>query len=149
MKNSKRDAGEPSPDFKQWLHDQLTAHGFDLSGPRSGGRSRFAERSGISPSTVGRLLDGKRVTDMDVFTRLAEAISVPLGEVLVRAGILTEDQLAGVRSPETGPRRITPQQAAEELGIEDEQKRALFVAITETLQRQPPPGTGEGNLAEH
>ncbi|MFD4880046.1 helix-turn-helix domain-containing protein [Streptomyces sp. NPDC058420] len=147
MKNSKQPDRSPEG-FKEWLHEELTARGYDLSGPRSGGKSRFAEDSGISPSTVGRLLKGDRVTDIEVLTLLANKLGVPLGQVLVRAGILSPDGLASVQNPETGPRRITPEQAANELGITDAQNRRLFVAMTETLQRTPHPKNGEGRAAE-
>ncbi|MEU5343035.1 MULTISPECIES: helix-turn-helix domain-containing protein [Streptomyces] len=147
MKKSKQAETARAADFEQWLHDQLTARGYDLSGPRSGGKTKFSEKSGISPSTVGRLLSGTRVTDMDVLALLAAALEVPLGEVLVRNGIISETELIAVQNPATGPRTLTPEQAADELGITDEPRRSLFLSMTHTLQRQQPPG--EGNLAEH
>jgi transcriptional regulator with XRE-family HTH domain len=149
MKKSKAETARAAA-FEQWLHDQLTARGYDLTGPRSGGKTKFAEDSGISPSTVGRLLRGDmRVTDMDVLALLATALEVPLGEVLVRNGIISETELVAVQNPTTGPRRLTAEQAADELGITDEPRRSLFISMTQTLQRQPPPDTDEGNLAEH
>ncbi|MDX3063391.1 helix-turn-helix transcriptional regulator [Streptomyces sp. ND04-05B] len=148
MKNSKRGETDRAYRFADWLHEQLTAKGYDLSGARSGGKSRFAEDSGISPSTVGRLLDGKRVTDMDVLARLADKLGLTLGTVLLRAGIVTEADLIAVEEPETGPDALTPERAATALNITDPHKRAVFVSMTETLQ-QPPPDTGEERLAEH
>ncbi|MFK0296413.1 helix-turn-helix domain-containing protein [Streptomyces sp. NPDC090442] len=145
MKDRKPD--EPAL-FAQWLHDQLTARGYDLSGPRSGGRARFAERSGISPSSVGRLLRGDNVTDTRVLGLLAEALGVRLGEVLVRAGVITADELTAVQNPTTGPRSITPEQAADELGIQDPQSRALFLSMTETLRHQRATN-GDGHTAEN
>ena len=142
MKNN-RDASRA---FADWLHDQLTRRGYDLSGLRSGGRTAFAADSGISPSTVGRMLRGDSVTDTRVLGLLAQALHLPLGEVLVRAGILDERELAAVRDPRPGERRITPEQAADELGIEDTQARRLFVSMTETLQRSSP--TEKGRRAE-
>lgn len=144
MKNSSADT------FAVWLTRALIDRGYDLTNQRSGGRSRFAEDSGLSPSTVGRLLRGEGATDINTLATLANALGLPLGEVLVRAGILSRGELASVQRP-TPKRRITPDQAADELGIEDDQSRALFKAMVETLRRQPPPGmSGEGdNLAEH
>ncbi|MBP0456218.1 helix-turn-helix domain-containing protein [Streptomyces montanisoli] len=147
MKNSNGDE-TATQTFATWLHDQLARRGYDLSRPRSGGKSSFAADSGISPSTVGRLLRGDNITDTRVLGLLAAALHVPLGEMLVRAGILDERELAYVRHPEPGERRITPEQAADELGIEDEQKRRLFVNMTETLQRTPPPTESGGRTAE-
>lgn len=124
--------------FADWLRDQLTRRGYDL-GPRGGGQSRFAEESGIGRATVSRMLGGHGATDTRVLAQLAATLRVPLGEVLVRAGIATDEELGRVAHPAPGPRRITPEQAADELGISDEQARRLFVSMVETLQRTPPP----------
>ncbi|MGD6762079.1 helix-turn-helix domain-containing protein [Streptomyces sp. BH097] len=147
MKNSKRSSEDTAKTFGDWLNDELTARGYDLSGLRSGGKTRFAADSGISAATVGRLLRGEAVTDTRVLGMLATALHVPLGEILVRAGVLNESDLRGVQDPTPGDRRITPEQAAAELGIEDEQSVRLFVSMAKTLQRNPP-GNGEGRLAE-
>lgn len=136
--------------FGDWLRDQLTRRGYDL-GIRGGGQSRFAEDSGIGRATISRILNGSGATDTRVLALLADALHLPLGEVLVRAGILDESELRAVQAPDPGHRRITPEQAADELGIRDDQTRRLFVSMTETLQRTPPPGTngnGEDRLAE-
>ncbi|MEV7413495.1 helix-turn-helix transcriptional regulator [Streptomyces althioticus] len=124
--------------FAQWLRDQLTRRGYDLA-PRGGGQSRFAEDSGIGRATISRILAGQGATDTRVLAQLAAALQVPLGEVLVRAGIATDEELGRVANPQPGARRITPEQAADELGIADEQARRLFVSMVETLQRTPPP----------
>ena len=148
MKNNDQAAADHrAAAFATWLHEQLTRRGYDLSGPRSGGKSAFASASGISPSTVGRLLRGDYISDTRVLAMLAQALRVPLGEILVRAGVLDEGELRAVQNPETGARRITAEQAADELGITDDTSRRLFLSMTETLQRQPPPDAGEGNLA--
>ncbi|MFD7107715.1 XRE family transcriptional regulator [Streptomyces celluloflavus] len=134
-------------EFAAWLRDQLTRRGYDLSS-RGGGQTRFAEHSGIGRATINRILHSHGATDTRILALLADALHLPLGEVLVRAGILTEAELGAVRDPST-PRRITPEQAADELGIADDQARRLFVSMTETLQRTPPPGKGEDHLAEN
>lgn len=144
MKSSSSEPDATGRDFAAWLNRELTARGYDLTGPRSGGKSAFAKDSGLSSSTVGRLTRGESVTDTRVLGLLAEALHVSLGEVLVRAGVLSADQLTAVQHPEAGERRITPEQAATELGITDEQQRALFIAMTHTLRRQRPPGAAEG-----
>lgn len=130
--------------FTAWLNTQLIQRGYDVTGLRSGGRARFAADSGISAATVGRLLRGDEVKDIGVMTMLAEALGRPLGDILVRAGILDESDLT---APAPGTRRLTPEEAADELGIHDPQQRAAFIAMTRALQ--PPPGTGEGDLAEN
>ncbi|MER8042556.1 XRE family transcriptional regulator [Streptomyces sp. NPDC094032] len=154
MKNSKRPttpapahASTESPDFGSWLTVKLEALGYDLSGPRSGGRSAFAEQAGISLTTVMRLLKSEIPTDIRLLRTLAEAIHEPYADVLVRAGVLTPDELAAVQRPTAPPgRRITPDQAADELGITDPTERRLFLNMTDNMRRQPPPG--EQQLAD-
>ncbi|MEU9306920.1 helix-turn-helix transcriptional regulator [Streptomyces sp. NPDC048256] len=155
MKNSKRGT-TPAPvhvstgpaDFGAWLAQRLESLGYNLSGPRSGGRSAFAEQSGISASTVTRLLRGDMPTDTRILRTLAEAISVPYPEVLVRAGVLTPDELAAVQRPTAPPGgRLTPEQAADELGITDPAERKVFVNMAKTLRR-PATDEGEQQLAD-
>lgn len=154
MKESNRGRTTPAPphesprptDFGSWLRGRLEDLGYDLSGPRSGGKSRFAEDSGISPSTVGRLLRNEMPTDPRLLRTLAEAIREPYPSVLVRAGFLTPEELAGARDPNTTS-PITPDQAADDLGIDDPVERNLFITMTRTMVR-PAPKDGEGKLAD-
>lgn len=133
--------------FGDWLRDQLTRRGYDL-GIRGGGQSRFAEDSGIGRATISRILNGSGATDTRVLALLAEALHLPLGEVLVRAGILDVSELSAVQAPDPGERRITPEQAADELGIHDPQGRAVFIATTQALQRTTPPGDAQNRAAD-
>lgn len=122
--------------FATWVKDQITRQGYDISGARSGGRSRFAEDSGISPASVGRLINNGDVKDIKVLSLLAEALRVPLGEVLVRAGILPESELRAVQEPPPTPHPMTPDEAADALGIDDELDRELFRNTVDTLRRR-------------
>ncbi|MDJ1131755.1 helix-turn-helix domain-containing protein [Streptomyces iconiensis] len=140
MERTKREDDTPAR-FAAWLRAQLEQRGYDLR-PRGGGQTKFAEESGVGRATVSRILAGHGATDTRVLATLANALHLPLGEVLVQAGILDEAELSAVRDPTPGTRRITPEQAADELGIEDDQSRRLFVSMTHTLRRTPPPGDG-------
>ncbi|MFF4523418.1 XRE family transcriptional regulator [Streptomyces bluensis] len=155
MKNSKRGT-TPAPvrastdpaEFGRWLTQRLESLGYNLSGPRSGGRSAFAEQSGLSPSTVTRLLRGEMPTDTRILRTLAESIDVPYPEVLVRAGVLTPEELAAVQRPSPAPGGpLTPEQAADELGITDPAERKVFVNMAKTLRRTTSDG-GEQQLAD-
>ncbi|MFB7029626.1 MULTISPECIES: helix-turn-helix domain-containing protein [unclassified Streptomyces] len=136
-------------DFAAWLRDQLTTRGYDVTGLRSGGRTRFAADSGISPASVSRLLRAQPVTDLGILGTLAGFLGVPLAEILVRIGLITEGELYEVQHPDPDDsRRITPEEAANDLGITDPHKRALFLNMTRTLQQDAAtPGEGEA-LAE-
>ncbi|MFD9150323.1 helix-turn-helix domain-containing protein [Streptomyces diastaticus] len=152
MKNSngrttsaQADASGGPAEFGRWLTGRLESLGYNLSGPRSGGRTAFAERSGISASTVTRLLRGEMPTDTRILRTLAEAIDVPYPEVLVRAGVLTNAELASVQRPTAPPGGITPEQAADQLGITDPAERRVFVNMAQTLRRNT---NGEQQLAD-
>lgn len=134
-------------EFAAWLRDQLERRGYDLR-PRGGGQTRFATDSGIGQASISRMLRGQGVPETRVLETLADTLDLPLAEVLVAAGILTRDVLHAIRQqgPRTDP--LTPEAAAEELGITDPQKVELFVSMTETLRKQRAEN-GEGNVAEN
>lgn len=133
-------------EFATWLRDQLVRRGYDLR-PRGGGQGRFAADSGIGRATISRILAGHGATETRVLEALAGALRVPLADVLVAAGVLSAAELGAVRAPRTDD-PLTPEEAADELGILDPVSRAVFIAQTDTLRRlQPHPG--EGRAAEN
>ncbi|MBT2427239.1 helix-turn-helix domain-containing protein [Streptomyces sp. ISL-112] len=154
MKNSKRGTTPAPPhastgpaEFGRWLAHRLEDLGYDLSSPRSGGRSAFAEAAGLSPSTVTRLLRGEMPTDPRLLRTLAEAIKEPYAALLVRAGVISPEELAAVQNPTT-TNPITPDQAADELGITDPVERKVFINMVRTLARPPAATNGEEKLAD-
>ncbi|MFE9450665.1 MULTISPECIES: helix-turn-helix domain-containing protein [Streptomyces] len=134
-------------EFAAWLKEQLERAGYDLR-PRGGGQTRFARDSGIAQASVSRMLRGQGAPESRVLEAIAGTLGLPLAEVLVAAGILTRDVLQAIRQqgPRTDP--LTPEAAAEELGITDPQKVELFVSMTETLRKQRAENGG-GNVAEN
>lgn len=124
---------DPSPHtpqtFAAWLRDQLLTRGY----PEHGGQKRFARDSGVSPATVSRLLRADGLPDLRTLNSLSEALSIPLGEILVRAGVAAPEDLAAAARP-LSPEPITPEQAAAELGITDPQAVAAFVAMVSALR---------------
>ncbi|MFD4371534.1 XRE family transcriptional regulator [Streptomyces sp. NPDC058527] len=139
--NGTTHASGATAEFGGWLAAKLEGLGYDLSGRRSGGRTAFAKDSGISMATVMRLLNSEIPTDVRILRTLADAIHEPYADILVRAGVLTPEELAAVRRPTAPPGdRITPDQAADELGITDPTERRLFLKMTDTLRRSTPPG---------
>jgi hypothetical protein len=85
-------------------------------------------------------------TDTRILRTLAEAIDVPYPQVLVRAGVLTPEELTAVQRP--GPRRITPEQAADELGVVDPAERKAFVTLVNALTRNAPQEGERQQLAD-
>lgn len=131
--------------FARWLHDALVARDYDL-GMRGGGKQGFADASGIPRPTVSRMLAGRQQTDPATLSKVAAALKVPFVEVLVEAGVVTPAEVEAIRTP-SGSRRLTAEQAADELGITDQQARIIFGGLVETLQRQQQQQPGDAGSA--
>lgn len=117
--------------FAVWLHGQLTARGYVLDRPRGGGQAKFAAESGIPRATLSRILKGEGGADIATLERIADALNVRLGVVLVQAGVISPGDLTTVSRP-TG--RMTADEAADELGITDPTKRDVFRGVVDTLK---------------
>jgi len=79
--------------FADWLHDQVVAAGYDLSSPRSGGRSKLAQDAGIALSQVQRALGGTAKSDISTLRAIAHALQIPMKVMLVRSGTLAQEDL--------------------------------------------------------
>ncbi|MGW1772555.1 helix-turn-helix domain-containing protein [Streptomyces sp. NPDC002104] len=119
--------------FAAWLREQLLRRGY----PERGGQKRFATDSGISPATVSRLMRADGEPDLRTLGILAESLNIPLGEIFVRAGVLTpQDLAAAARSID--PASITSAQAAAELGITSDQGVETFERMVDGLRATEP-----------
>ena len=106
--------------------------GYDIDSPRGGGKAALARDTGMSASSIGRMLAGQTMPEAYTFELLAKRLALPLGELFVLAGITSIDPF----SPEAQvvERRIdTPAQAAAALGIVEPWKVKLFISITEAI----------------
>jgi transcriptional regulator with XRE-family HTH domain len=122
-------------EFAAWLRDRMTSRGYDLS-PRGGGRRRLAEQTGLGTTTISRILNGDAHNpDPDSLRRIAETLSLPFGETLIRAGVLTPEELGVAQSTPIDRPSITPEQAADDLGIVDPVAVRLFVAQVEAARQ--------------
>ncbi|MGW1770671.1 helix-turn-helix domain-containing protein [Streptomyces sp. NPDC002104] len=128
-----QDAVHTPATFAAWLREQLRLRGY----PDHGGQKKFSTDSGISTPTVSRLLRGEGLPDIRTLGTLAEALRVPLGEILVRAGVLTPDDLAAASRP-LDPAGITPAQAAAELGITSQSGIETFERMVDGLRATEP-----------
>lgn len=117
--------------FAELVTHHAIKAGYDLSGPRSGGRKQLADDTGLPPSTVSRMLNGKAVPDAYSLERLGDAIGVPVTHLLEAAGVVSFGALTGgQQAPE---RFLTIEQAAARLGITKPLNIKLLEAITLTL----------------
>ncbi|MEU7045959.1 helix-turn-helix transcriptional regulator [Streptomyces varsoviensis] len=116
------------------MEDLMRFRGYDIDHPRGGGRSKIADDAGVHRAAVTRLLQRQSMPDLTTMRGLARALGVPVRDVLIRSGKLTEDDLplpATYPPPApagTGTPRVTLEEAAELLGVPDE-RRALFLQV--------------------
>jgi len=76
--------------FSEFVTTAARSAGYEIDGPRSGGRTALSEASELSLATVSRMLSGRAIPDPYSFPRLACALHVSVEELLRKAGILPE-----------------------------------------------------------
>jgi transcriptional regulator with XRE-family HTH domain len=120
-------------EFAAWIEDLMRSRGFDIDRPRYGGRSKTADDAGGHRAAVTRLLQRQSMPDLATMRALARVLRVPVRDVLIRSGKLTEDDLpppvTHARRSTARRRSITLEEAAELLGVPEE-RRALFLQVT-------------------
>lgn len=147
--------------FNVWLARRATEKGYDVQ-PGGGGRSQLARAADVSPAQIGRALEGQAAPSTDTLRALGQPLKVPFVEMLFRAGVLTVDdifelvsefQKAAARSTpsakglgidlgelhawpsESGP--ASPEEVADQWGIQDPEGRALIRAVYDRLASPP------------
>lgn len=102
-----------------------------------GAKARFARDTGMTESSVTRLWQGTALPDARFYAAISEAIRVNLGTLLVEGGVLSPESLQSLSETDRTQvgSSLTPEEAAERLGIRDAVARELFVASVERLKR--------------
>ncbi|WP_344069143.1 transcriptional regulator [Streptomyces crystallinus] len=116
---------------------------YDIDSPRGGGKSKLADDAGVHRAAVSRLLQRQSMPDLETMRRLAAVLGVPLRDMLIRSGRLSEDDLPiavsrGGQDGE-GAEALSPEEAARRMGVPPE-LRELFVRVTRAFL----PESGEG-----
>ncbi|SOD77043.1 DNA-binding transcriptional regulator, XRE-family HTH domain [Streptomyces sp. 1222.2] len=125
--------------FAAWIEGVMRARGYDLDSPRGGGRTKLAEDAGVHRAAITRLLQRRSMPDLETMRGLSRALGIPVRDVLIRSGKLTEQDLPQAPEPPgtgtaPGGPTLSAEQAATALGI-PEHLRAAFVRITEQFRR--------------
>ncbi|MBQ0848053.1 helix-turn-helix domain-containing protein [Streptomyces sp. NPDC057620] len=119
-------------EFAGWIEELLRARGYDIDSPRGGGRSKLADDAGVHRAAVSRLLQRQSMPDLETMRRIAAVLGVPLREMLIRSGRLTEDDLplTGAGRPVDGEESLwlSPEEAACRMGVPPE-LRELFARV--------------------
>ncbi|MFD3517764.1 hypothetical protein [Streptomyces sp. NPDC058657] len=114
-----------------------------------GSNRRLATDTGMSESSVSRMLKGESIPDIKFFPALSACIDLPVVAMLVVMGIplsslqpLSETDPSQVRS-----RSISLEEAAERLGITDPVGQEMLAATVDRIKRshEPRPATDDGD----
>lgn len=103
-----------------------------------GSQARLARDTGMSESSVSRMLKGAAVPDLRFLVPLAQAIGLKPRDLLLRAGLISPESLQALSETDpsqVGSKPITVDQAAEQLGITDDVGKMMFNAMVEKLTR--------------
>ncbi|MFK0233759.1 helix-turn-helix domain-containing protein [Streptomyces vinaceus] len=127
-----QDPEHTSESFVAWLREMLERRGYT----ERGAQRRFAKDAGMSEPTLSRLLRGGGVPDVKTLESLSKALRVPLPELLVRAGVIQQQDLDALRH--VAPEPLTTEQAAAELGITSPEGIAAFDRTVRGLRATEP-----------
>jgi transcriptional regulator with XRE-family HTH domain len=99
---------EPANSFGTWLHDAMVRKGYDVDGPRAGGRTKLAKQSGVSLSIISRILNEDRVPEVPALRAIGNVLDYTLGEMMVFAGLAEPDEM-GAEHPKPAPGVAEPE----------------------------------------
>lgn len=119
-------------EFASWVEELMRGRGYDIDSPRGGGKSRLADDAGVHRAAVSRLLQRQSMPDLETMRRLAGVLGVPLRDMLIRSGRLTEEDLPVVAVRRVIPGEdsllLSPEEAARRMGVPPE-LREMFVKV--------------------
>ncbi|MEE1751725.1 helix-turn-helix domain-containing protein [Streptomyces sp. SP18CS02] len=132
--------------FAAWIEELIRRRGFDIDSPRGGGKSRLADEAGVHRAAITRLLQRQSMPDLETTRRLAHVLDVPVRDMLIRSGRLTEEDLPLPQAAEgatgTEARQLTLEEAATALGVPSDQ-REMFIKVAGQFLPASPVRRGE------
>lgn len=121
--------------FGDWLAAAMRQADMDIDRQKGGGRVALANKLDVSRSTVSRWLDGQALPSPEYFQPIADAVGVPVLDMLVATGIIAP----GGPKPAPTDRRIITQkdmeEIADELGVLPSDRGMFSVFVNELLNR--------------
>lgn len=108
--------------FAIWLDDQLTE--------RKWNQAELARRSGLTPAAISRMINGRRGPGLDACQKIADALGLPVTNVLHIAGLISGDE---------SPREIREKIIAyniEELTDDQQEEVKLYIEIIKERDRR-------------
>lgn len=134
-----RNRADGLEEFTGWVESLMRRRGYDIDSPRGGGKSKLADDAGVHRAAVSPLLQRQSMPDLETMRRLAGVLEVPLRDMLIRSGKLSEDDLPIVarQQAETAgdAPRLTPQEAARKMGVPPELREIFVKVATQFLSK--------------
>lgn len=102
-----------------------------------GSNARLAADTGMSDSSVSRMLKGQAIPELRFFPAIAEHLDLSIIDLLAEMGIPPETlrALSETDPSQVGSRSISPSQMADRAGINDPVGREMLAATIERLKR--------------
>lgn len=102
-----------------------------------GAKAALARDTGMTESSVGRMWNGQAVPEPRFFEPLAQAVGLHPGTLFVEAGLLSRESLQSLSETDRSQvgSDLTPEEAADRLGIQDEVGRQMFFGAVDRLRR--------------
>lgn len=101
-----------------------------------GSQARLARDTGMSESSISRMLNGQAIPELRFLGPIADAVSMSPLELLVKTGLISPESprtLSETDSSQVGSGSITPEEAADKLGIFDEVGRRAFLGVVDAV----------------
>jgi transcriptional regulator with XRE-family HTH domain len=128
--------------FGDLVRQLAPAAGYDLT-TGAGGRAALARDVGMSPSAVGRMVNGETLPMPGQFEKIARALNTDVRNLMVAAGVISSTDWAESKIPDVRSATVqsppSPEEAADAWGITDPMIRRMLISNIEQairLQRE-------------
>lgn len=115
--------------FGQRIAEAARAAGYNIDSPRGGGKTALAQAAGMTQSTVSRMLAGQAMPDAYRLESLANAVNVPVEELLILHGVISP----GTNIWEAPLKKPTTQELADAWGITDPLRVKMLGTVIDFL----------------
>lgn len=123
--------------FAEFVNTHAAKAGYNLTGPRSGGKKALAHDTGMSHASVCRMLNGQTIPAAASFEPLANALGIRVAHLFELAGIVSPGTLTGPEAPD--PQPLTVREAADRLGIRNPLHVSVLEAVVTALRDEDGP----------
>lgn len=103
-----------------------------------GSQARLARDTGMSESSISRMLNGQAIPELRFLGPLADALAMSPLDLLIRTELISPESLRTLSETDpsqVGSGSITVDDAAERLGITDDVNKMMFRAVVDKLTR--------------